>query len=219
MSQTDLGITASMPSGSIPFVTPPPATATSSLFLRPFSVDEYHRLAELGILRSDERVELLEGIITVMSPIGPRHSTTVELIYRLFLKLLPADWDVSMQRDILLSQSVPQPDVCILRGDFKDYADHKPQAADIGLLIEVSETTLDKDRDLKQKLYAAGGIPEYWIVNLTENRLEAYRRPIAASGEQPAKYDAVETLGQNESLTVTLDGKVVFKSAVIEILH
>lgn len=218
MTQTNLGMSTSVPSGAIPFITPPPAAATSPLYLRAFSVDEYHRLADLEILRSDERVELLEGIIAVMSPIGPRHSTTVELIYRLFLKLLPIGWDVSMQRDLLLSHSVPQPDLCVLRGCLKDYFDHKPQAADSGLLIEVAESTLDKDRELKQRLYAAAGIPEYWIVNLLERKLEVYRRPVAASGEQPARYETVETLGPEAVANVVLDGVQVGSINVRDIL-
>lgn len=154
----------------------------------------------------------------MMSPIGAPHSTCVDALYRMFLKLLPQGWDVSSQRDIVFVDSVPQPDVCVIRGTFRDYAIQKPQPADLGIIIEVSETTLAEDRGEKLNLYAEAKIPEYWIVNLVDKKVEVYRLPMGASGEQPARYEVIDTFDIGASVTVTLDGAQVGTIAVRDIL-
>lgn len=215
MSQADF---TSPSSGTVAPTAFVPAFSGNVKSERRFTVEEYHRMADSGVLRPDERVELLRGIVHMMSPIGAPPSTSVELIYRQFLKLLPAGFDVSSQRDILFADSVPQPDVCVLRGSIRDYAVQKPRASDLVLVIEVAETTLVEDRGVKSNLYAEAGIPEYWIVNLVDKTLEVHRRPVAATGEQAARYEAVESFGIEASVAVTIDASQVGSIAVRDIL-
>ncbi|MBA4019807.1 MAG: Uma2 family endonuclease [Pirellula sp.] len=191
---------------------------TSSREVLRFSVDDYHRLDELGMLPADVRMELLEGIVFMMSPIGPSHATCTDLLNRAFWKVLPNKWDVSAGRDIVLAASVPQPDISVLRGALRDFSARKPRAEDLCIVVEVSDSTLEFDRTAKQRIYAAAGIPEYWIVNLPERQVEVYRKPVAATGEQPAKYETVATFGPDQTIDVVLDGTPVGSILVKDIL-
>ncbi len=144
---------------------------------RLFTVEEYHRMAEAGILSEDDRVELIEGELVAMSPIGSRHAATVA---RLTTLLFPVRgrgilW---VQNPIRLgAYSEPQPDVALLRYRPDFYASAHPGPEDILLIVEVAETSADYDRSVKIPLYARHGIPEAWLVDLLEERIEIYRHP------------------------------------------
>src|SRR5579863_6654097 len=128
------------------------------------SVADYHRIAEAGILGEDDRVELIDGEVRVMSPIGNPHAATVNRYNALLSTLVGKDAIVSVQNPIQLNDmSEPQPDVVLLR--FRDdfYADKTPTPADVLLIIEVSDTTLAYDRLEKLPRYALAGIPEVWL--------------------------------------------------------
>jgi Uma2 family endonuclease len=209
----NLGVTG----GFVPAIQPQ-ASFLSFPALRKFSVEEYYQLAEAGILRHKERVELLLGIVTMMSPIGPPHSTSVDLLYRAFLRLLPASNDYTAGRDVIFADSVTEPDGAVLRGTLREFSKTKATGANVALVIEVAETSLSEDRGIKQRVYAAAEIPEYWIVNLQERKLEVYRRPISASGEQPAKYEIVEVFLPDQSVDVLIDGTKAGTILVREIL-
>lgn len=145
---------------------------------RRFTVGEYQRMGRAGILHEDDRVELLEGEIVWMSPIGSRHAGTVGRFLRWFAMRLLDTVIIRIQDPIQLdSHSEPQPDLAIVhnRGDF--YEAGHPRPNEIFLLIEVSETTLSYDRGRKLPLYAASGVPEVWIADLKRNRLLVYREP------------------------------------------
>jgi hypothetical protein len=145
----------------------------------PFTVDAYQRLAELGVLREDERVELIAGQVVAMTPIGDRHASCVRRLNRLFalhaLELAVTD----VQNPVVLGRhDAPQPDVVLLRPRPDGYPRH-PRSADILLVIEVADTTLAHDRDVKIPLYARAGIPEAWLVDLTAERIAVHREPHA----------------------------------------
>ena len=143
-----------------------------------FTVEDYYRMASAGILLEDDRVELIEGEIIDMSPIGSPHAACVMRLVELFGRLLGDKAIVSSQNPVRLSDlSEPQPDVALLvrRDDF--YASAHPTARDVMLLIEVSDTTLDYDRKTKLPLYASSGIAEYWIVDLNAEAIEIYTKP------------------------------------------
>lgn len=143
-----------------------------------FTVKEYYRMAETGVLRPDARVELLDGKIIDMSPIGPFHGGLVTRLIRVFNLEAKGRWIVSSQNPIRLDdQSEPQPDVMLLKPVPDDYTNRHPQADDVFLLIEVSDTTLDYDRDEKLPAYGRAGIVEVWIVNLKDETIEIYRGP------------------------------------------
>lgn len=143
-----------------------------------FTVREYNRMGEAGILTEDDRVELIEGEIVEMSPIGKRHAACVDRLNRLINRQSGESVLVRVQSPIQLNDySEPQPDVALLR--FRDdfYERQHPMPEDVLLVIEVSETTAEYDRQIKIPLYARAGIKEVWTVNLTEERIEIYAQP------------------------------------------
>ncbi|TXB66589.1 Uma2 family endonuclease [Phaeodactylibacter luteus] len=142
-----------------------------------FSAEAYHRMGEAGVF-GEQRVELLYGKIVDMSPIKSNHAGTVKRLIRLFSQLLPSSIILGVQDPIQLDDySEPEPDLSLLsyRSDF--YVNAHPVAEDIHLLIEVADSSLEKDRDIKLPLYASHGIPEVWIVNLQDKQIERYRSP------------------------------------------
>jgi len=144
-----------------------------------FTVDEYHRMGEAGILREDDRVELIDGEVVQMTPIGSRHAGCVKRIIHLLTTRLGDRAVVAVQDPVLLGRhSEPQPDVMVLRPRPDFYSDSHPSAIDVWLLIEVSDTTAPFDRTVKVPLYARAGIAEVWLVDLGADRVEVYRRPV-----------------------------------------
>jgi Uma2 family endonuclease len=143
---------------------------------RKFTVEQYYQMAATGILAPDERVELLEGEIIEMSPIGPRHANCVDRIAELVREKLGRTIYLRAQNPVRLSNyTEPEPDITLAKR--ADYSARHPLSDDIFLTIEVSDTTLEKDRTMKQKIYANASIPEFWIVNLPEDVVEVYRQP------------------------------------------
>lgn len=143
-----------------------------------FSVSDYYRMAETGVLKSDARVELLDGRIIDMSPIGPFHGGITNRLNRLFSKLAQGRWTVSVQNPVYLDDhSEPESDLMLLKPYPEDYTDRHPRAADVFLLIEVADTTLEYDRDEKVPRYGRAGVPEVWIINLTTKSVEVFTNP------------------------------------------
>jgi Uma2 family endonuclease len=144
-----------------------------------FTLDEYHRMGEVGILHEDSRVELIEGEIIEMSPIGSRHAAIVARIHALFAARLGDRAIVWPQNPLLLAHhaSEPLPDILLLerRADF--YASGLPEPADVRLLIEVAESSLRYDRLTKFPLYARSGVLEAWLVDAEHRRVEIHRAP------------------------------------------
>lgn len=150
----------------------------SSFDLRRFSVDEYHRISEAGILSEDERIELISGRIRKMTPISSRHSACVSFLNRK-LRAVEENAIVRIQDPIILDdETEPQPDIAIVKFKANDYADSHPSAEDVLLIIEVAETSLEEDRHIKLPRYADAMIPEVWIFNLIDNIVEIYNEPL-----------------------------------------
>ena len=164
---------------------------------RLFTVDEYHRMAESGILTEDDRVELIHGEIITMSPIGNRHVVCVNRLNMLLAPLLAKKAIVSIQNSLRIDiHSEPEPDVVLFRHRDDFYANQLPEMQDVLLVIEVSDTTLKYDRKVKLPLYANAGIREAWIVNLAEETLEVYTNP--ANG----KYADKQMLKSNDAIAL-----------------
>ena len=144
-----------------------------------FDVDDYYRMAEAGILSREDRVELIEGEIVDMAPIGSAHAGTVNRLARLAAKAMAeGSVLVSMQNPLRLdAHSEPQPDLMLLRPRADDYRDSHPTPADVLLLVEVADSTLAYDRGPKLALYARHGVPEVWIVDLGGRVVEICRQP------------------------------------------
>jgi Uma2 family endonuclease len=145
---------------------------------RLFTTAEYHAMAESGILSPDDRVELIEGEIWQMSPIGPPHASRVRRSAELFTLHLQQRATVSTQSPVVLGDlSEPEPDIAILRVRDDYYAEHHPTAKDVFLLLEIADSSLDYDRRVKMRLYSRYGIPEAWLADLGQSILEVYREP------------------------------------------
>jgi Uma2 family endonuclease len=142
------------------------------------TVDDYYRMAEVGVLAPDARVELIDGEIVDMPPIGSPHFGTTAWLHRQFIKDTENLAIVGSQSTLILGQySAPEPDLMLLRPRSDFYRRANPTAKDVLLLVEVSETTLSYDRKIKAPLYARHGIPEMWIVNLRDRELLCMREP------------------------------------------
>lgn len=151
---------------------------TVQILRKKFTVDQYHQMIEMSILTDCDRVELLQGEIIEMSPVGRRHAACVDRLNELLVLCLASQAIVRVQSPIRLGDnSEPQPDVSILvrRDDF--YSDEHPQPKDVFAVIEVSDTTVEFDRTVKIPLYAQNLIPEVWLVDLNGRAVEVYREP------------------------------------------
>ena len=143
----------------------------------PFTVESYQRLAELGVLGEDDRVELIAGQVVAMTPIGDRHASCVRRLHDLFARRALELAIIDVQNPVVLgANDAPQPDLAVLKRRADGYPRH-PRARDILLVIEVADTTLAYDRDVKIPLYAGAGIPEAWLVDLVANAINVYRGP------------------------------------------
>jgi Uma2 family endonuclease len=160
---------------------------------RKFTVEDYHRLGEVGILHEDDRVELIEGELIDMTPIGHFHADAVSLLvrrlgYRTEGRAIP--WP---QNPVHLGpRSEPQPDFALLHYRPRGYRDALPTAADVLLLVEIADSSVHYDREVKIPLYARHGIPEYWIVNIPEKRIEVHLDPDPENG----RYRDVRTVAE-----------------------
>ena len=154
------------------------ATATSYRHARRFTVAEYYRMAEAGILGPDERVELIEGEIIVMPPIGPGHAWDVALSIPLFSRLAGDRFILQIQNPVHLDDgSEPQPDIMLIRPRAEGYRAAHPTPADVLLVIEVADSSLNFDLQVKARLYGRAGIPETWVKNLPEDCIERFTEP------------------------------------------
>ena len=143
-----------------------------------FTSREYYRMAETGVLKPDARVELLDGQILNMSPIGPSHGSAVKRLNDFFSNLPHSRWLLAVQDPIALDDySEPQPDLMLLKRAPDFYEKRHPGPDDVYLLIEVSDSTLAFDREEKLPLYGRAGIREVWIINLPDQSIEVYRDP------------------------------------------
>lgn len=143
---------------------------------RRFTATEFLLMEEAGVFKPNERVELIEGEIIPMLPIGPFHSDTVDELIELFSSKSKGRWRVRGQHAVEIDdESLPQPDVTLVKR--RRYGKAHPRPEDVYLLVEVAESSLRFDRKRKLPLYAKAGIPEYWIINLKDRTVEVHREP------------------------------------------
>jgi hypothetical protein len=181
-----------------------------------FSVDEYHEMIQKGILKEDDRVELLDGWIVPKMPRNPPHDATINKTQKVLLSMLPSPWELRIQSAITTDSSEPEPDFAIVPGPPERYMSNHPKPQDIAVVIEVSDSTLAQDREEKGKLYAQGRIPIYWIINLVNRQVEVYSRP---SGPDPSPgYRRRDDYLINDSVPLVLAGQEVAQVAVKSLL-
>ena len=170
-----------------------------------FTVDQYYKMLEAGILTEDKRVELIRGEIIKMSPIGIHHADCVDNLTELLILRLAKTVTVRVQNPVRLNDnSEPQPDISLLQRRQGFRQTQHPQPENVFLLIEVSDTTVKYDQEVKIPLYAENNILEVWLVNLTEKCLEVYREPTANG------YEIVQTFQRGETVTIQALPNVTF---------
>lgn len=151
---------------------------STQLLRRRFTVEQYHQMAEAGILTADDQVELIEGDIVEMSPIGRHHAACVKRLIRLFSQRVSERAVVAAQDPVELSdRSEPQPDFALLQPRLDFYEAGHPRPQDVLLLVEVADTTAESDRKVKISLYARSEIVEVWLVDINQQSIEVHREP------------------------------------------
>jgi Uma2 family endonuclease len=172
--------------------------AQTAPFPRRFTRAEYHRMAEAALFQH-ERVELLDGVIVTMSPQNSPHAGTVHRLLFVLARMLGAAAHIRVQAPIILNDwSEPEPDIAVCQPDPYDYTREHPQAHQVYLVIEVADASLAYDRTQKARAYAESGIPEYWIVNLPDRKVEVLTRPHPSVG----RYDQEQLVSEGERLSL-----------------
>ncbi len=175
------------------------------------TTQQYHLMHEAGVFQEGDRYELINGEITKMSPIGRKHAVCVTRLQELFISRLLGKVQVWSQNPILLDNgSEPQPDLAILKRREDFYADRLPTPDDILLIIEVADSSIDYDRDIKAPLYAAAGIPEMWLFDVNKKAIEGYSQPSANGYKLIRRYDENDTLSMLAFPDVTFNWNELF---------
>jgi len=180
------------------------------------TVAQYHAMAREGILTDDDPVELLEGWLVTKMPKNPPHSVVTQLTREALARILPSGWYVDAQEPITTADSEPEPDVVVVRGDRRQYLNRHPGPQDVVLVVEVADSTLQRDRSLKKRLYAAAGISVYWIVNLLDGQIEVYTDP-SGPGEQP-DYHQQQNYGPIDTVPLMIEDREVGRLTVRDLL-
>jgi Uma2 family endonuclease len=181
-----------------------------------FTVEQYHGMIAAGILTTDDRAELLDGRVVAMSPKGVGHRFVTEQLAALLRAALPQGWVVQSQNPITFSRSEPEPDLAVIRGSYRDYLEGHPGPADVAVVIEVADSSLHVDTTLKAALYARAGIVEYWVVNLPQQRVERFSRPVLQGAT--AAYSNHEAFAKSTKLPLTVEGRTIAELPVASFL-
>jgi Uma2 family endonuclease len=181
-----------------------------------FSVARYQRMIDAGILTSEDKVELLENYVALKMPSNPPHDGTIDLVKKALPTHIPPGWMLRIQQTVVLSDSQPEPDFAIVRGDERTYLTRHPGPADVGLIVEVADSSLLRDQREKARIYARGGIPCYWVVNLVDRQIEVSAQP---SGPTPApEYHSSQTYRPGDAVPLVLGGVTVGTIAAADLL-
>lgn len=193
-----------------------PSAGRPDDFIWRLSVAQYHEMIRTGILTADDPVELLAGWLVYKMPKNPPHRIATRLAQQALEAVVPAGWYVDAQEPITLIDSEPDPDVMIVRGATRDYRDRHPGPEDVALIVEVADSTLERDRGVKRMVYARAGIAVYWIINVLERVLEVYYDP-SGPGED-ADYRQRRVYELSDSVPLMIDELEVGSVAVRDLL-
>ena len=185
--------------------------------VRKFTVDEYHQMIELGYFAANEKFELLEGWIVAKMSRNPPHDVTIDKATDAIRDRLPQGWRVRAQLAITTADSEPEPDLAIVLGPADRYGDHHPHPDEIAFIAESSATSLGLDRADKGRVYAAAGIPIYWILNVEERQVEIYTDPAGAGSA--ARYDTLEIIAIDDVVPLVIGGQKVADVPARELLR
>jgi Uma2 family endonuclease len=190
---------------------PVPPSPSGELYR--FTVDQYERMAEAGILTEDDRVELINGIVVTKRPKGPEHVWASKSVENLLEALLSGACCVRREEPARIpALNEPEPDGVVAQGTRRAYLRRHPEPAEIALIAEVSDTTYHRDRNEKFAAYARAGIPVYWIVNLPRRQVEVYTDP------GPDGYRSSEVFAAGQAIPLVIGGQQLGQIAVDDIL-
>jgi Uma2 family endonuclease len=193
------------------FSSPPPSRTPP---LHRITVDEYERIIELGALEDPGRVELIDGYMVDKMGKNAEHGYATKQTVKALDSRLPVGWTSRKEEPVRIPAfDEPEPDIAIVRGSDADYRHRIPEPADVALLVEVSETTLDQDRGKKRTAYARAKIPVYWIINLVARQIEVYTRPVKAGS-----YRSRNIYKPGQQVPVVIAGQQLRPIAVDDIL-
>lgn len=181
-----------------------------------FSVARYQRMIETGILTPEDKVELLENYVVLKMPRNPPHDGTIQLLNKRLSRRIPAGWDLRVQSTIVLPDSQPEPDGAVAGGDETTYLSRHPTPADLGLVVEVANTSLLRDQRDKTRIYARSQITCYWIVNLVDRQIEVYTQP-SGPAEMPS-YGSCHIYKPGDAVPLVLGGIEVARVPANELI-
>lgn len=204
-------------------VTRPPApvaplpAAVTALPVRRFTLGEYHQLLDIGILNDRDPYELLNGVITPKMPQNTPHAGSSAKLEKRLWRLLPDEWLLRTQKPLSIpgSESEPEPDLLICRGPETRYDGRHPRPKDVAVVVEVADRSVPLDTGEKLRTYAAARIPEYWVVNIPDRRVEVYTRP--RGGKNPA-YRSHVVYAPGDVVPVVVGGAELGAVAVADLL-
>lgn len=169
------------------------------------TVEQYHSMI-------DDGVELLDGVIVQKAPKNPPHSYATRVTRRALESLVPKGWYVDEQEPITLESSEPEPDVMVIRGDVRAFADRHPGPRDVEIVIEAADSSAERDRFLKKRIYASAGIPCYWLADINQRHVEVYTQP------KGGDYQVCTIHGAGDAIDVELAGEIVGSVRVNDLL-
>jgi Uma2 family endonuclease len=177
---------------------------------RHFNITEYYRMTAAGVLSEDDRVELIEGEIVEMNPIGSRHAACVGRLTELLGRMVSDQAIVWVQNPVQVNDySEPLPDIALLKRRDDFYAQANPQPSDVMLIVEVADSSVEYDRDIKIPLYVGAAIPEVWLVNLTKDTIEIYTQPVGDAYREIRIVKRGESIVSKSIPNLILDADVV----------
>ena len=191
-----------------------PAPVPDVAFYSPFrmSIDQYERLIGSGVFTKRDRLQLVDGILVAKMVQDPPHSVADLLCGKALARVIPPGWHLRPDKPVRLPpDGEPEPDQCVVRGEERDFSARHPGADDVGLLVEIADTSLAADR-MMARTFGAGGNAAYWIVNLRESQIEVFTDPTADG------YATMRVYKAGEDVPVVLDGREVGRISVTDVL-
>ena len=204
----------------IPMVTPldspavpSPEWVPSPESLYRFSIEQYEAMVALGAFKKRDRIHLINGFLVAKMAENPPHSAVCDGTRLALESLLPRGWYVRPDKGLRIPNyaSVPEPDATVARGSWRDYEERNPEPTDVSLVVEVASTSLREDRGMA-RVFGAGGIPVYWIINLIDRQVEVYTQP------SPDGYQSREDFKEGQYVPFVLEGLELGRIAVVDIL-